>query len=271
MRHLRRRGAEVTYGVLLAFDLDKTLLTNDYQLPTGIERSVKAARDAGHLVTVLTGRPLASAVPFLEVLGIDVPHSVNHGSMIRGADGSVIRRLQLHPDEVRGLLDRHYQDSDIEFTCVVGETLHVRDPEHERWEWAHTANRNVAPYRLGTSYQADKVVFHCNGRSRQMDETVAGRYPNLLRYLWGDGYLEVVPEGGDKGTALALIAEMLGVARRDVIAFGDGLNDVTMIDWAGYGVAVGPDADERVLAVADERIAAPEIGGVSRWIESNLL
>lgn len=68
--------------MLLAFDLDKTLLTDSYELPADIARAVKAARAAGHLVTVLTGRALAAAAPYLDALEIDLPHSVNHGSMI---------------------------------------------------------------------------------------------------------------------------------------------------------------------------------------------
>lgn len=252
--------------MLLAFDLDKTLLTDAYELPADIARAVKAARAAGHLVTVLTGRALAAAAPYLDALEIDLPHSVNHGSMIREPSGAVIRRLQLRSDEVRGLLDRHYQDLEVEFTCVVGETIYVRDPEHERWEWAHTANRAIDRYLPGVDRDADKVVFHANGRSAQMDALVAAEYPYLLRYLWGDGYLEIVPEGGDKGTALERIAGLLNVRREDVVAFGDGLNDVTMLQWAGRAVAVGPDADHRALAAADEHIAAPEDGGVADWI-----
>ncbi len=252
--------------MLLAFDLDKTLLTDTYELPADIERAVKAARSAGHLVTVLTGRPLAAAQPYLSALQIDLPHSVNHGSMIRGPGGEVIRRLQLRGDEVSGLLDRHYQDLEVEFTCVIGETLYVRDPEHERWEWVHTANRAIDRYLPGGSRDADKVVFHANGLSERLDALVAADYPYLLRYLWGDGYLEIVPEGGDKGTALERIAGLLNVRREDVVAFGDGLNDVTMLEWAGRAVAVGPDVDHRALAAADEHIAAPEDGGVADWI-----
>src|SRR5690606_25912396 len=109
------------------------------------------------------------------------------------------------------------------------------------------------------------------GYSERLDAQLAGSHPRLLRYLWGDGYLEVVPENGDKGSALRLIAERVGVDRRDVVAFGDGLNDLTMISWAGRSVAVGNDVYPAVLAAADEHIAAPEQGGVARWIEENVL
>ena len=66
--------------MLLAFDLDKTLVTDDYELPHETVEAVHAARRRGHMVTVLTGRPLRSAKPFLEQLELTLPHSVNHGS-----------------------------------------------------------------------------------------------------------------------------------------------------------------------------------------------
>lgn len=257
--------------VLLAFDLDKTVVTDDYHLPTDIVDAIGAARRAGHLVTVLTGRPLVAARDYLEQLGIDLPHSVNHGSMILDGDGSLIARKHLDPSDVSGILDTHLPDTELEFSCVVGESIYVRDPAHERWTFAHAQGRFVSAYQSGLRLDADKVVFHSNGHSERLDAQLAGSHPRLLRYLWGDGYLEVVPENGDKGSALQLIAERVGVDRRDVVAFGDGLNDLTMITWAGRSVAVGNDVYPAVLAAAHEHIAAPEHGGVARWIEENVL
>lgn len=256
--------------MLLAFDLDKTLVTDDYRLTDEIADAVHAAREAGHVVTVLTGRPLIAAQEYLARLAIDVPHSVNHGSTILDGDGTLIARKLLEPGDVSGMLERFSADPELEFSCVVGETLYVRDPAHERWTYAHAQGRVVARYDAGKRLAADKVVFHSNGKSERLDAQLADRYPDLLRYLWGDGYLEIVPTGGDKGTALSFIADKLGFARRDVVAFGDGLNDVTMIGWAGRGVAVGDDVHPEVMRLADEHIPSPEAGGVARWLESNL-
>lgn len=257
--------------MLLAFDLDKTVVTDDYHLPTDIVDAIRAARGAGHLVTVLTGRPLVAARDYLEQLGIDLPHSVNHGSTIRDGDGSLIARKHLEPGDVTAMLDAHLPDTDLEFSCVVGESIYVRDPAHERWTFAHAQGRVVSAYQRDLVLDADKVVFHSNGQSQRLDAQLAGSHPRLLRYLWGDGYLEIVPENGDKGSALKLIAERLGVQRRDVVAFGDGLNDLTMIQWAGRSVAVGNDVYPAVRDAAHEHIAPPEQGGVARWIEDNVL
>lgn len=253
--------------VLLAFDLDKTLVTNDYELPPGTADAMAAARRRGHLVTVLTGRPLRSARPFLEQLEVSLPHAVNHGSLVRGPDGATLRHKRLETELVDSLLESHLSDPEVEFSAVVGDVLYVRDPEHERWTWVHAESRTITRFRVGSGLAADKVVFHGNGRSSQLDGWVARRHPELLRYLWGDGFLEIVPEGGDKGSALAYISDLLGVERGDVVAFGDGLNDVSMLTWAGHSVSVGPEAHPDALAAADEHVDSPELGGVIGWLE----
>lgn len=256
--------------MLLAFDLDKTLVTNDFQLPAIIERSIRRARDAGHLVTVLTGRPLMSARPFLDQLDVAGPFSVNHGALVMDADQAVLARRRIPATDVDVILGRYLDDDDLQFSCVIDDTLWVRDPEHEQWSWAHTENRTVDRFTLGMAQDADKVVFRSNGRSEALDRELAERHPTMLRYLWGDGFLEVVPPLADKGTALALIAERLQVARSEVVAFGDGLNDLSMLAWAGRSVAVGPEAHATVLDIAQEHIPSPEQGGVAAWLDTNL-
>ncbi len=256
--------------MLLAFDLDKTLVTDDFTLPQAIELAIRAARDRGHLVTVLTGRPLAAARPYLDQLGITGPFSVNHGGQVIGVDGRELRRRRIPARDVDGLLEGHLGATDVEFSCIVDDVLWVRDPDDGRWEWAHTRSRRVDRFRTGMALDADKLVFYSQQRSTELDREVAARHPDMLRYLWGDGFLEVLPAQADKGSALALIAEDRGVPRSDVVAFGDGLNDFTMVTWAGHGVAVG-DAHPNLVAAAAEHIAPPEQGGVASWIEANVL
>ena len=256
--------------MLFAFDLDKTLVTDDYRLPERVGAAVRSLRDAGHLVAVLTGRPLASARPFLEALEIDGPFSVNHGAQVMGPGGRELRRTRLRAADVRLLLDPWRSHPQVEFSCVIDDTLLVKDPRDERWRWAHTESRIVTRFDPDLAPDADKVVFASSSTSATIAQHVATRLPHVERYLWGDGFLEVIGAGADKGTALAFIAERLGMARRDTVAFGDGLNDVSMLRWAGRAVAVGPDVHPDALAQADERVPSPELGGVADWIERNV-
>ncbi|MEX2541088.1 MAG: HAD family hydrolase [Trueperaceae bacterium] len=256
---------------LLAFDLDRTLLTDDYRLPLRIETAIREARNCGHLVTVLTGRPRAAALPYLEQLEIDGPYSVNHGAMVYGTAGEIVRRTRLEAALVADILTPYLAVGDLDFSCMVDDVLFVRDPGDDRWSWAHTRNRLVQRFDPAAALDADKVVFAADPRTEAIEQEIQARLPDLVTYLWGDGYLEITGADADKGGALRLIAQMLQVPREATVAFGDGLNDVTMVGWAGHGVAVGSYAHPEVVAEAAERIAAPEDGGVASWIERNLL
>src|SRR5690606_29547402 len=85
-------------GMLLAFDLDKTLVTDDFRLPDDIADAIGAARAAGHHVTVLTGRPLVAAREYLERLAVDRHHSVHQGSTILAAGGTPAGRQRLQAE-----------------------------------------------------------------------------------------------------------------------------------------------------------------------------
>lgn len=255
---------------LLAFDLDRTIITDDYRLPPAIGRAIFRAREAGHHVAVLTGRPRAAAQPVLDELELRGPFSVNHGALVVGPDGNELRRLRMAWAEILALLTPFLEEGP-DFSCVIDDTLYVRDPDDERWAWVHTRNRQVARFTPELALDADKVVFTTNGEGPHLEREILARHSHFVTYLWEDGYLEVTGPQTDKASALELICDTLGVPREHTIAFGDGLNDATMIAWAGHGVAVGPHAHESVLATAAERIPSPEDDGVARWLEQNLL
>ncbi len=267
---------------LLAFDLDQTIVTGDHELPANIRDAIFRARDAGHAVAVLTGRPHATALPILEQLQVTSHFSVNHGALVFGHADQVLRRVRLPWSDVVNVLDPELLVEGLEYSCVIDDTLYVRKPDDTRWSWAHTNNRRVDSFHLELNQDADKVVFSTDSDpfnpegskllelAARLEADILARHPHLVTYLWNNGYLEVTSEGSDKGSALELLAAELGVEQADTVAFGDGLNDLTMLQWAGHSVAVGPNAHERVRAVADEHIAPPEQGGVREWLERNL-
>ena len=254
--------------MLLAFDLDNTIITADDRLPEDIEGAIRAAKDKGHIICVLTGRPRSSAIGFIEQLGV-THYSVNNGALIVG-DGEILERIVIPQDEVRALAERYTPDLKLEYAFMLDDTIYVRNHKDERWTWAHTSNRNVEPFEPREVSEMDKIVFATEGRGEVLMREIEEAHPELVLYLWGDGFLEVTGAGAHKGAALKRLSETLCVAQRDTVAFGDGVNDVTMLQWAGRSVSVG-HAYEEVKAVANEHIPSPEEGGVARWLERNLL
>jgi Cof subfamily protein (haloacid dehalogenase superfamily) len=256
--------------MLLAFDLDKTVVTQDGRLPPIIRRAIHKVREDGHLITVLTGRPQVSASPFIRELNLAGPYSVNHGVKVMDADGNTLRHKRIPAGEVSRLLGSYGRRADLEFSCMLEDTLFVKNPQDARWSWAHTQNRRLERYHPKSELEADKIIFSANGGTTRLEREIGHDHPEFITYLWDDGYLEITGPETDKGAALELIAETLGVPRQQTIAFGDGPNDITMLAWAGRSVAVGPDAHPEVRRVAQEHIASPEQGGVASWLEENL-
>jgi HAD superfamily hydrolase (TIGR01484 family) len=87
-------------------------------------------------------------------------------------------------------------------------------------------------------------------------------------FIGWTAWLDLAPEGVTKASALADVAHRLGVDQAEVLAIGDGRNDMEMLTWAGRGVAMGQSPDE-VKAVADHVTATVEGDGVAhelgRW------
>ena len=69
-------------------------------------------------------------------------------------------------------------------------------------------------------------------------------------YIGYTAWLDLAPLGVSKASGLSLVCERLGVAAEEVLAIGDGFNDVEMLEWAGRGVAMG-QAPDRLKDVAD--------------------
>ncbi len=256
--------------MLLAFDLDNTVVTRDNEIPPRIVAAVAAAKDAGHYISVLTGRPKASTTAFLEQLGVKGPYAVNHGAMVLGQGDAVLQRSLIDAADVGTLIARYGLAWGLEYAFMVDDDIFVADPEDPRWRWAHTLNRNVMTFAPELVRDADKIVFGARERAPELLKGVQASHPELMTYSWADGFFEITGVGAHKGAALARICSELGVAQRDTVAFGDGVNDVTMMQWAGRAVAVG-QAHPDVRAAADEQIAEPEAGGVADWLAENLL
>lgn len=256
--------------MLLAFDLDKTLVTSDYRLPEPLRESIDAARRVGHAVTVLTGRTEASARQYLDLLEVRGPYSTNHGARVVGKRGELLRQSVLAAGTVQDLLKRYGHIPGLESSCSAENKLFVRDPHDERWKWAHTLEHELVALGSYGGEPAEKFVFACDDGLDHVHRELLDSLPGLTYYLWEDKFLEITAADADKGSALALIADALGYAQEDTVAFGDGINDVSMIAWAGHGVAVG-FAHEGVLELADEHIREPEANGVAEWIDHNLL
>lgn len=243
-------------------------MSPDEQVSPAVRAAVRGAADAGAHIVLATGRSVYGVVPVLDMLGLDDGYCVaSNGAVVFGyrpvdvvstvtfdATAAVKAVLAEVPDalvavEVVGdgyRVNRHFPDGEINgrmwvepVTSLLREPVTrviIRDP-------AATAEDFIA--------LAESLGLH--GTSYFVGYTA---------------WLDLAPEGVSKASGLEKVIETLGVRRSDVLAIGDGRNDVEMLEWAGRGVAMG-EVFEEVIAAADDVTDTFDDDGVAtelaRW------
>jgi Cof subfamily protein (haloacid dehalogenase superfamily) len=253
---------------LAAIDLDGTLLRSDGTISQRSRAAIRAARDAGIVVVIVTARGPSNVTDLARDAGIVGSAVCSNGALILDlASGAVIRERLLETEVairlVHGLRERL---PGIVF--AVEREAFTHEPGFSAWGWEPPAGTRVADALELLDDPATKLIL------RHVDHEVDA-IAAVARELAGDS-ATVVPSGGEavevtavgvnKAAGLAEVATELGIDAADVIAFGDYPNDVPMLAWAGRGVAVA-NAHAEVLAIADEVTASNDDDGVALVLE----
>lgn len=244
--------------------MDGTLLAPDHRLSVRTISAIAAARAADIEVLPITGRSFRSAVRLLEpanlptvvcsngALTYDIPNQ-------RIADAHPIAADQVR--QVMGLLRTR-----MPHTCFGWETVETISFE----PGFHDGETPWASEPVPEDELADVIklfVKHPEVQESELQHAVNPLLPpGMNASTSGAPFVEVTAAGVDKGSALARIAAARGLDRHEIMAFGDQMNDLTMLQWAGVGVAMG-NARPEAVAAADQVTEANGDDGVARAIE----
>jgi len=255
---------------LVAVDVDGTLLDHSLVLDAGLPGCIERLRQRGVEFTLATGRVFPSAELVARALGITLPIIANGGAVVRASGREAVHCLTLEAREFLEVLEftagcpgpryvltaeEMASESGGEHAAAYARRLSVPmiiEPELSRW-----SGRDVTQVVLRLSPdQAEK--WESEGR--------AGFSPRLQVSRTLPFLVEFAHRQTSKGRALAWLAEHLGIATGQVLAIGDGINDLDMLEVAGCGVLVA-NADPRLWSRADLVTAAPYGRGVVEALE----
>ena len=260
---------------LIAIDMDDTLLNETQQVTERTREAIRRAIDAGVAVTIATGRMFRSALPFAQELGINLPLILYNGAMIREIHtGKTIFHRPIGTDLAQELADL-FRQRDWYLQKYVDDRLYVPKLDANAKFYADYARVEAIP--LGKKFfemteAPTKMLSMGDTAELNVIRTeVMARYGDRL-YLASSKkrYLEMVDIRVNKGEAVAFLAESLGIAKTEVMAIGDSMNDVDMIEYAGCGVAMG-NANATVRAAANFVTASNSEDGVAEAIEKFVL
>jgi Cof subfamily protein (haloacid dehalogenase superfamily) len=215
-----------------------------------------------------------SVVPYLAELGLDEPVVCYQGAAV--ADPVSGRFLQHRPiplDLAKEAIAA-VEAEGFPLNCYVDDQLYVASETRHSDRYASFQSLSVqavGDLRAWLDQPPTKLVAigeptAVDALQRRMRELFNGRLfiAKSLPY-----FLEFASPDVSKGSGLAFVAARLGFEAKQTVAFGDGENDVELLEWAGYGVAVA-NADERLRALADWVCPAAYEQGVAQVIEALL-
>jgi Cof subfamily protein (haloacid dehalogenase superfamily) len=255
---------------LVASDLDGTLLRSDGTVDDRTRRALAAIEAAGALVVLCTARPTRWIGP----LAIETGHRgvaicANGGVVWDLHTEAVIEEFPIQPPVARDVVALLQQAIPGGAWAVERTSSYGREPGYvSRWptpdeEIVDTVHALIAEPAVKLMLRHDRLLAD-DLLARARD--AVGGLVELTHSNSADGLIEISAAGVSKASALARFCAERGIGSDEVIAFGDMPNDLPMLCWAGYAVAVA-NAHPDVLAAADEIASGNDDAGVARVLE----
>ena len=239
---------------IIAIDLDDTLLREDLTISDHTVEVLEKVADKGIYIVLCSGRTENAILPFVRRLGIT---GREEGRFIIAQNGAIVSDLHLRREllvrtvDVNILVEAHRMALERNLFCEVYDPETVYAPQDNKW-----TRIDVGLTGLKMEILEDFESFLKKGHPKMVvpgDPEVLIEFQNELRQKVGSScvifvskpyFLEIMPYNTGKGEALEWLSRRLGIPRENTMAFGDSMNDESMIRYAGNSVAMVNGRDE---------------------------
>ncbi len=259
---------------LIALDVDGTIRSHDHPASEHTRRAIESVKEAGAFVTIATGRSYRSGASAASDLNLTTPIVTFQGAHVADPrTGEALWHMPLTSEMTASALEALSDWKDVQAVGYLGDEIFVT----EMTDWARDYGvRTGVEVRVVDSDQFVSVPMS-RIVARGEDEVIERLESNLIGRFGGDMYVtrslpyfcEILHPCGGKDKALEWLCGYLGVSGDQTIAFGNGYNDVHMLEWARMAVVVG-DAVDEALAVADLVAPPMEDDGVAQALDDLL-
>ena len=236
--------------------------------------AIAATRTVGIHVVLVTGRMFQAVRPYALEAGLDDPVVCYQGAVVaEPVSGRWLRHVPI-PLELARETIAAVNEEGFGLNCYVDDELYVAEvtPEARRYaDFQHLELHAVGDLLDWLDQPPTKlVVIEDPEVLDDLKQRMLARFDGRLYISKSLPYfLEFASPDVTKAAGLDFLSERVGFSREQTVAFGDGENDVELIDWAGYGVAVA-NAHDRVKEVADFVCPSVDEEGVAQVLEAFL-
>lgn len=221
---------------IVFFDIDGTLVNADKQIPASTKKAIEQLKERGVIVALSTGRPPYMYEHIRQELGIDTyvsftgQHVVFEGELIHDQPIDRLMIQRLYENSIEEQFPMMLM-SDTEMVATIGEHPHMIDGLSQlKYEYPpvhHSFHEEESIYQV--------LLFI----AEKYDEILKDRYSTCQLIRWDTYACDLLPGGGSKIVGVNKVLEAAQIDNDDAYAFGDGFNDLEMIEQIGTGIAMG--------------------------------
>lgn len=264
---------------MLVLDLDGTLTNSRKEITPGTREALDRMLGAGHIVALATGRPVPGVIPVVRELELK-----SHGGYVIACNGGILIDCKTGENLYEKTLAKNLVAEIFAYAEQLGIGIYtyaekgiVAGTRHDRYmEYASAINHLKIfhpknPMELVTGPVCKCMATVPEELAMEIQEKFCKRFGDRLTVLRSEPFfVEMIPGGVDKAWGIAILLERLGMSREDVIACGDGFNDISMVKYAGLGVAMA-NAQDAVKEAADVVTLSNDEDGVAEVIKKYIL
>ena len=244
---------------IIALDIDGTLTDSRKEITSETKSRLISYQQSGGKIILASGRPTQGIIPYAEILELErfggYILAYNGGCAIDCKTGGVLFRSELPLSVIPEICDV-IKDYPVGINTYEGDTIIVGNNINKYTELEAKINRMALRYVDNFSQYVNFPVTKCllQGEPEhilRLEKILSEKYAGKLGIFKSEPFfLEIVPEGVDKAKSIDRLIGSLGIKTEECIACGDGFNDISMIKYAGLGIAMS-NASDTVKQAAD--------------------
>ena len=264
---------------VLVLDIDGTLTNSRKEITPATKRGIQETMMRGHKVILASGRPTPGMRRYEQELELEKYGgyllSFNGGRIVECRTGEIVYQRTLPPVVIPKLY--HFAKANgCGLVTYFGDNIISAFEPDEYVELESRINgmevRVVEDFQNFVDFDVNKCLMTAPVDSApELEKQLQQKYGDILSiYRSEPFFIEIMPKNVDKATSLNRMLESIGLTREDAICCGDGFNDISMIRYAGLGVAMG-NAQPAVKEAADYITATNDEDGLVQVIDRFIL
>ena len=266
---------------LAVFDLDGTLLSSKHRVSSENLEAINLLRQNNIKVIIATGRSNELLKPYIKALNITENVITCNGTVIGHPDNDKMLYEDIVPkSEVRKALEMCLE-YDHEFLVYTAKAILTRQTDWDNFLKEKDVKSNDdfnANFKIIddieniiNNYNVNKVLIIERNKDKYIELTKrSNEFTKVSHTQSAQSYLDIGPLNNSKGNAIKILCKELGISLDEVIAFGDQMNDISMIRIVGFGVAMG-NAKDKVKESADFVTLSNDENGVAYAIKTQII